>query len=132
MGAREFLAAVQARAEAATDGPWSHHDFGHAGEQEPSSIAIHTGRFDWTDLRDPEGTSAVAWMAAWDLQESRNAEFIAAARTDVPRLVAALTAGLDHTKHPMVYTDEYADGYNAALRDIRAVIEGALTNGDDE
>jgi hypothetical protein len=82
------LAEIRARAEAATEGPWARADFGHAGEQEPSSTVVHTGTFDWNDLNSPDGTSAVAWMAAWDSQADDNAAFIAAARSDVPALLA--------------------------------------------
>lgn len=105
---RRAVAAL-GRADAATEGPWDRHDFGHAGEQEPSSIVVHTGRFDWTDLNDPEGTSAVAWMGAWDSQEDANAEFIAAARDDVPRFASFALAVLamceDYDEWQMLLTD---------------------------
>lgn len=48
-------------------------------------------------------------------------------RTDVPRLVAALTDALDHTQFPMPVTDDYSNGYNAALRDVGDAITDALT-----
>ena len=82
------LDAIRERAEAATEGPWHSHDFGYAGEEEPSSIVVHVGRFDHSDLRHPDTETAVAWMPRWEGQESDNAAFIAHARTDVPDLLA--------------------------------------------
>jgi hypothetical protein len=91
---KPHLRDVEARAEAATEGPWHRHDFGHAGEQEPSSIVIHTGEFDHASLLLGEG-GAVAWMPTWDRDEDLDATFIAASRTDVPALTAAIRAVLD-------------------------------------
>lgn len=126
-GPRQVLAAAQARADAATHGPWSAHDFGHAGQDEPSSIVVHTGRFDWSDLSDADGSSAVAWMPAWDQQESDNASLIAAARTDVPTFAGALVAALDWAQG-QAPTDDQArtEGYQQAQRDVLALIEHHL------
>lgn len=85
---RAALDAIRERAEAATEGPWHSHDFGHAGEEEPSSIVVHVGRFDHSDLRTHDTETAVAWMPRWEGQEHDNATFIAHARTDVPDLLA--------------------------------------------
>lgn len=81
----ERIEAIRGRVEAAIEGPWDRHDFGYAGEQEPSSIVVHTGKFDWEAVRD--GETVIAGMG-WDAQENANAEFIAHARTDVPDLLA--------------------------------------------
>ena len=86
---------IEARAEAATPGPWEADDIGHSGAEEPSGIVVHTGAFDWDDLMRGEAESAVTWMPGWDRHHGDNAEFIAASRTDVPALVAALRAVLD-------------------------------------
>jgi len=83
------LEMIRRRADAATDGPWSRHDFGHAGEQEPSSIVVHTGAFDHAAIL--EGQTVIASMM-WDSQEDANAEFIARSRGDVPALLAAVEA----------------------------------------
>lgn len=85
---RAALDAIRGRVEAATEGPWHSHDFGYAGEEEPSSIVVHVGRFDHSDLRTHDTETAVAWMPRWEGQESDNATFIAHARTDVPDLLA--------------------------------------------
>lgn len=60
---------------------------------------------------------------------SADAEFIAAARTDVPRLVAALEAVLAVEN---VITDCDCDncvGYNVALIEVREAVERALKEG---
>jgi len=79
---------IRAALAAATPGPWRTHDFGHPGEQEPSSIVVHTGKFDWNDVQDPDGTSAIAWMPAWGRQDSDNAHLIANAPTWLADLLA--------------------------------------------
>jgi len=84
------LDAAEALAAAATEGPWRKHDIGGSGAQEPESIVVHTGHFDWEALQD--GETSVAWMPRWDSQEDADAEFIAAARSLVPRLVAEVRA----------------------------------------
>ena len=86
------LKEIQDRADAATEGPWSSHAFGYSGEGEPSSIVVHHDKFNWQAVRDGE---FVASMPRWDAQESDDAEFIAHARADVPRLVEALRRVLD-------------------------------------
>lgn len=83
----DWIAQARARCEQATPGPWSRHDFGYPGQEEPSSIVVHAGRFDWRSI---EEGGFVAMTPAWDAQENDNAEFIAAARTDLPRALAAL------------------------------------------
>ena len=95
---RAALDAIRERAEAATEGPWNSHDFGYAGEEEPSSIVVHVGRFDHSDLRTHDTETAVAWMPRWEGQEHDNATFIAHARADVPDLLAEverLRAGIE-------------------------------------
>lgn len=49
-------------ATAAGDQPWHRHCFGHAGQDEPSSIVVHAGNFDWTAIND--GDYIVATPAA--------------------------------------------------------------------
>lgn len=83
----EWLDAAQARCDAATEGPWRGHSFGLAGEDEPSSIVVHTGEFAWGDVY--EGRFLFSTPGA-DSQEWDDADFVASARTDTPRLIAAL------------------------------------------
>lgn len=71
------LDAIQARADAATDGPWE----ATWGPREPARVWVED------DFDEPLATLAVG--------AGLDAEFIAAARTDVPVLVAALRAVLD-------------------------------------
>ncbi|WP_430754636.1 hypothetical protein [Micrococcus luteus] len=66
---------IEARANAATEGPWeaSMDRVEHAGDSE--------------------------YAVAYDVAREEDAEFIAHARTDVPALVAALRAVLELHKH---------------------------------
>lgn len=76
MSAAEELAAIRARAEAATPGPWTLYD-----QDAGTELAGRFGR-----IAIPDSMHSVAWPA--------NAKFIAHARTDVPRLLAAVDAVL--------------------------------------
>ena len=80
----DLLAAIEARAHAATEGPWKASDFGYPGQDEPSSIIIHHGDFKWESIDGGEFVAALPW----DAQEALDATFIAYARTDVPALLA--------------------------------------------
>jgi hypothetical protein len=87
--AREWLDAVEARANAATEGPWV--------VETPESVYGHDGGPDWAELRWVSDEATVAdddppWIGPVG---TADAEFIAHARTDVPALVAALRAVLD-------------------------------------
>lgn len=46
--------------ERATPGPWSASGHGSSGAQEPESVVVHTGDFDWAALSRGEG-GAIAW-----------------------------------------------------------------------
>ena len=89
------LDAIQARADAATEGPWEARTTGRAGGDH------------WYICDDGE---AIAHISAQDGinedQREPDAEFIAAARTDVPRLVAALRAveGVHEPVDALMYT----------------------------
>ena len=78
------LARIEARAAAATEGPWV--------VETPESVYGHDGGPDWADLRWVSDRATVAdddppWLGP---VATADAEFIAHARTDVPALVAAL------------------------------------------
>jgi len=96
--ARDYLAAVQQRADAATNGPW----FGSMGE------SVVYGRIPGDEVA--QCTRRV------------DARFVQSARTDVPRLVAALTAALDladeiRERAPHSIRDHTADDFRAAITD---------------
>lgn len=88
--ARDYLAAVQQRADAATDGPWKAYDSNEETDYLPLWSVANDA------FHNPPADEGAPWVAV-DVQVGHraDAEFIAAARTDVPRLVAALTAVLD-------------------------------------
>lgn len=75
-----YLGQVKSRALAATEGPWA--------TQDVNAINECTTEADYCIYR-PEGLDVV------DVRELHNAEFIAAARSDIPRLVAALESVLE-------------------------------------
>lgn len=82
-----YLDAVQERVAAARPGPWSASEWGHSGADEPSTIVIHQGAFNWQGIRDGE---YVAKTSVWDRQEFDDAVFISHAREDIPALLALL------------------------------------------
>ena len=101
MTAAERLDEIQARANAATEGPWAvrgDEDYGYEvhGQREASSIP---GVWRPTEVCGPG--------------EERNAEFIAHARADVPALVAALRAVLDlHRKGTIYYHADHCENHS--------------------
>lgn len=81
---RETLARIREQADAATPGPWK------VDTADPDTLAVTT-----------PGVLPDMGMAFLDRRDESSAEFIAAARTDVPRLVAALRSVLEiHTEKP--------------------------------
>lgn len=86
MNPRETLTRIRAQADAATDGPWEarHHHFADGEWMESSVVPSEHGDF----YEDDGSCIQVNSMEA-------DAEFIAAARTDVPRLVDALEKVLE-------------------------------------
>jgi hypothetical protein len=94
MIARDVLAGIKARAEAATPGPWEAmcSDSGHSKyELDCSVITSDIG----DSICDLEGLDRVTLNERYKGEGDRDAYFIAAARSDVPRLVAAVEAVLD-------------------------------------
>lgn len=96
---RELLAPIRELETAATEGPWSWTDLGSQTRQE---------------LRNAE--RPLLRCSALMHPEPADAAFIAAARTDVPRLVAAIEAVEDLAKvwnakgeHDMVYSKTIPD-----------------------
>lgn len=82
------LAAIKARADAATEGPWA------VAEAESNRLGNH--RIVYRVEKDEQGTN---WQVAVTygfsnpgIADEADAEFIAHARTDVPNLLAALDA----------------------------------------
>lgn len=69
-----------------TPSPWNCHDFGVVGMDEPSCTIVYAGeKFDWQAVRDGDFLFATN---AWDSQQYLDANFVAAARTLVPELIA--------------------------------------------
>lgn len=119
MTAREWLDAAQARADAATKGPWE-----YAAETE--------------EIVSPDG--GIVEMT-WPGRNRANATFIAHARTDAPALVAALRAVLDEVDRLQGWADNnrstfadgvplseviYHDAYSTAARNLRDAVTAAL------
>lgn len=130
---RTLLDAMQARCDAATDGPWS----ATHGPHELPRI--------WSDAPRYEDAEFIAKCAMQD--DLPDAEFIAAARQDLPRLVAAVRAVLDRAcmeqddaESAMTYAAQINDGLTLASQQARKqawadaarVITTALLGGDDE
>lgn len=110
------LAAIHLRADAAHPEPW---------------VAQHGVTHDWEEawwVEDAEGQV----LATLPSHGGLNAEFIAHARTDVPRLVAAIraveAAARSEAPEEVLSSPETAwvQGYNSAFSDIRAAIRDAL------
>lgn len=123
------LEAIKARAEAATEGPWHiDHD-----ERTVRAIDPANGKIMFNRAGTPH--------RHWQQQGQADAEFIAHARDDVPRLVAALEAVENlhrpYTQHPSGIGAKYCvhcwDGIKSqstaypcpTVTAIRTALEGA-------
>ena len=95
MSARDYLAAVQQRADAATNGPWTAVRIYHRPESRYADDHWCWQVGPQGDPGDDDDESFVDCIREDELDASDLAELIAASRTDVPCLVAALTAVLD-------------------------------------
>jgi hypothetical protein len=109
----EELAAIKARADAATDGPWTCEPGGDESDV-------------YSEASVPLGCSRTCVLIDARLRDS---EFIAAARTDVPRLVAEverLRAWIDHVglfaagRSRVLYCDQIVDMLESAMSGAEA------------
>lgn len=82
MSITEFLAEQKRLAEAATAGPWRHSRLFDGVEYEDGSSSYRGGIYP-----NPYGSGPVFLTQSID---KRDLEFIAAARSSVPRMIAAL------------------------------------------
>lgn len=120
-----YLRQIKLRALAATEGPWS-----WSGRVAPvlSGYAGTSYRYS-KEVIEAEHHGECGCRSACQLEvtvDPLDAEFIAAARSDVPRLVAALEAVLAVEN---MITDCDCDncvGYNVALIEVREAVERAL------
>ena len=115
------LDAIEARAQAATEGPWKaqnlERDHGHCG--------IY-----WVSVDRPDEIKTVAEVDANDdgveaIWRMADAEFIANARTDVPALIAVAReqqAKLDRVRDLCDAADRYGDYHVIQSDTIRAAI----------
>lgn len=102
---------------AATEGPWR-----RVTEPGTNNHALH-------DARDAD--VATDYEGVW--YDKGDAEFIAASRTLVPRLIAAVEAVLAEERMPDADEWDLWDwGYNAALNTVTDNIRAALIGDDDE
>lgn len=89
----EELKAIEERANAATPGPWEvDHRFDRTGD-EYEALVISSGAL--LDNQIAESRVFDDERDILDSQESDDFDFIAASRTDVPRLVAALRLAIE-------------------------------------
>ena len=116
MDPRSELDQIRQRAENASPGTWRTWRDGHVG-----SPTAHIGGI----CMPTPGSNPDTRMP--------DAEFIAAARTDVPRLVAALTAALDladeceEVASLAVFNEEWRDAHTMFATTLRAAITEHLT-----
>jgi len=122
----ETLREIRERAEAATEGPWEVKE-----------------KFAMTSVRTQDPTARLGFRLVAQVplrvEDTSDAEFIAHARTDVPRLVEALEAvlkALDHaataeldtgTRYITAYREGRADAFEAAELLVQKAITEALT-----
>ena len=139
-----LLDAMQARCDAATEGMWVAHC------PDPDEVHILAACTADACHDDPWSHPDVVHLAGDEVQEPlspADAEFIAAARSDLPRLIAAVRAVLDRARmeqddaeSAMTYAAEIDDalmlahhqGRKQAWADAARALTTALTEADDD
>ena len=126
------LDAIEARANAATDGPWGYPFAGKNRITTPVDIDVTEADWGGENLREYV-LSCLADRNAW---RAADAEFIAHARTDVPALVAALREARDllNAKESWIEGAKVdLDGYDEALAEAeRLTCRHHLSSDGDE
>ena len=123
MTATDRLDQIEARANAASEGPWRAavvSRYTDADGQERGKGGIYPG----TEPGPPPLFLTMDWLTA-------DAEFIAHARTDVPALVAALRAVLDLADRWATQSTDYDEDTEQQIDDGEAIvraIEEALSD----
>ena len=118
----EFLQEQKRLAEAATPGPWHEDRF-------TNGLITACGRV------DAHGDQLAVADSVYMLSDR---EFIAAARSSVPKLIAAVEAvmaqadALDEMAESPVGIGEVGSALRLAARSIRNAVNGALGDGGDE
>ena len=102
MSAADRLNEIEARANAATEGPWF-----------VSDDAV------WVDRGEGNADGITGPLAPWCFGE---ADFIAHARTDVPALVAALRAVLDLADRWAAQSTDYDEDTEQQIDDGKAIV----------
>ena len=107
----DYLDQIEERIEAATEGPWSVYR---------TRVGTYVTRPDLLGV-------AREWSLVW---QDADAEFIANARVDVPRLLAAIRAVETRLRSDLPDSDDHLDdwerGHRAALLGIRRALTNAL------
>jgi len=98
MTAAEFLRAVEARAAAATGGPWRAGRYG-------GSVVAEVGSTNPCSYNDDANNEAYGGMLIGESMTDHNATFIASAPDDVRKMAAALLAVLAVCASNEAYTD---------------------------
>lgn len=150
MSISDRLDQIEARADAATEGPWERGDHYHVQAASHCQCWPEHGPLISEKRMDINGTMRLAHVhrrseplwgygiyapteyggalvvnetSEYGYMDDADAEFIAASRTDVPALVAALRAVLD-------YVDKCDnEGWNVWPDDVRTAIAAALGEG---
>lgn len=161
MSISDRLDQIEARADAATEGPWERGDHYHVQAASHCQCWPEHGPLISEKRMDINGTMRLAHVhrrseplwgygiyatteyggalvvnetSEYGYMDDADAEFIAASRTDVPALVAALRAVLDlceliekaHAANPK---QTYEQGMEVAAHKVRTVIAAALGEG---
>jgi hypothetical protein len=129
MSAESVLAAMAARAEASTPGPWTTYRDGIAAS---AWVLVDEGRDLYAEGSDPNTSTPVCMIESDSLELSpdrgdADAAFIAAARQDVPALVAALRAVL--ALHRPITTHDECDHEDRDECDAWETTDGLIVCG---
>lgn len=120
MSISDRLDEIEARANAATDGPWKIETHYGMSQSRRRQIVV------------PGWMTPIAVLGQENPYGDPDAEFIVASRTDVPALVAALRAvlAIDTGDNRSLYGIDFEAGMCKALAIMHQTIAAALGDGD--
>ena len=115
MSAADRLDQIEARANAATEGPWTPDEY---TEVDPDGFY----ELSRVIAPDPDGDDRCAIGVVHTGILRPDADFIALARTDVPALVAALRAVLDLADRWAAQSTDYDEDTEQQIDDGKAIV----------
>ena len=125
----ERLAEIKARADEATEGPWSRYGW-WCGHVPPGPVQGTLEAAPGLSIGSVAHTESIARFSGYQLPVEANADFCAHARTDVPDLLAEIELLQAQINSDTAAMDAEIDRSSREAQDLRDAREDALRAGE--